>query len=217
VFIHESLGKYTIYSDDELCGRRWDLHDEGFELLWDSARSRRQAVRYMEEFYPEYTKFETFPVPVSFRQACDFINDHHRHHMAPQGMKFALGISNGQELVGVLTAGRPVSRHRDDGLTLEVTRLCVKHAYLHSCSKLYSAARRVAREMGYHSLITYTLDEESGASVRAAGFFLMGNSPGGSWSSSARSRVDKHPIGLKKFWMLPLSDGSNSFGGISKC
>jgi hypothetical protein len=205
VFIHEAIGKYTVYSDEELNGRRWALQNEGFEVLWDSARSRTQAVWYVEDFYPEYSKFETIPTPISFRQACDFINNHHRHHLAPQGMKFALGISNGQKLVGVLTAGRPVSRHRDDGFSLEITRLCVNEAYIHLCSKMYAAARRIAREMGYQSLITYTLDEESGASVRAAGFHLVGKSLGGSWSSKSRSRVDKHPTGLKNLWMLQIA------------
>ncbi|MGG4034916.1 XF1762 family protein [Paenibacillus cisolokensis] len=206
VFVHGGMRKYVIYSDDELDGeRRWTLElDEGFDLLWDSARSRTQAVRYMQQFYPEYGKFETMPTPITFRQACDFINQHHRHHMAPQGMKFALGISNGQKLIGVLTAGRPVSRHRDDGLMLEVTRVCVIGAYVHLCSKLYAAARRIAREMGYHTLITYTLDEETGASVRAAGFQFMGKSAGGSWNSLSRNRLDKHPTGLKNLWMMQI-------------
>lgn len=205
IFVHEQLGKFTVYSDDELEGdRRWRLHDEGFELLWDSAQSRAQAYRYMKELYPEYSRFETMPIPITFRQACDFINEHHRHHIAPQGMKFALGISNGQKLVGVLTAGRPVSRHRDDGLTLEITRLSVNAAYIHLCSKLYAAARRIAREMGYAVLITYTLEEETGASVKASGFQLMGKSNGGSWNAPSRSRVDRHPTGCKNLWMLHI-------------
>nr|WP_223285589.1 XF1762 family protein [Paenibacillus sp. PL91] len=115
IFIHEEMKKYLIYSDDELNHRRCELHNEGFELLWDSAQSRKQATRYMADYYPEYDKFDTVLTPVSFRQACDFINKHHRHHVAPQGMKFALGLSNGERLIGVLTAGRPVSRHRDNG------------------------------------------------------------------------------------------------------
>jgi hypothetical protein len=88
-----------------LSDRRWALHDEGFDVLWDSAKSRSEAVRYVEDFYPEYSKFEMILTPISFRQACHFINEHHRHHLAPQGMKFALGISisNGKKLVGVLT------------------------------------------------------------------------------------------------------------------
>lgn len=208
VFIHEEMRKYVIYSDDELNGkRRWALEiEEGFDLLWDSARSRPQASRYMQEFYPEYKKLETIPTPITFLKACDFINKHHRHHIAPQGMKFALSITNGQKLIGVLTAGHPVSIHRDDGLTLEVTRVCVNEAYVHLCSKLYAAARRIAREMGYHTLITYTLDEETGTSLRAAGFQFMGKSAGGSWNSRSRSRIDKHPTGPKKIWMLQIRD-----------
>lgn len=207
VFVNEALKKYMVLSDEELGSIntiRWELLEEGFDVLWDSARSRKQAVRYVEQFYPEYSKFETLPVPVTFREACNFIDKHHRHHPAPQGMKFALGISNGQHLVGVITAGRPVSRFRDNGRVLEVTRLCVIRAYKHACSKLYAAAARVAREMGYRSLITYTLEEESGASLRAAGFRLSGISPGGSWHSMSRAREDRHPIGPKKVWVLNL-------------
>lgn len=207
VFANEALKKYMVLSDDELGSFntiRWELLEEGFDVLWDSAWSRKQAVRYVDQFYPEYSKFEALPVPVTFREACNFIDKHHRHHPAPQGMKFALGLSNGQHLVGVITAGRPVSRFRDNGWVLEVTRLCVKRAYKHACSKLYAAAARVAREMGYRSLITYTLEEEAGASLRATGFQMAGISPGGSWRSSNRSREDRHPTGPKKIWVLNL-------------
>lgn len=207
VFIHESMQKYIIIHDKELGDAdsiRWDLYEEGFDVLWDSALSRKEAVRYIEQLYPEYTKFETMPVPVTFRDACHFINKHHRHHVAPQGMKFVVAISNGQKLIGVLTAGRPVSRHRDNGLTLEVTRLCVLRAYKNSCSKLYASASRIARELGYHTLITYTLEEEAGISLRASGFRLMNINQGGSWNGMNRSRIDKNPVGRKKFWLLPI-------------
>lgn len=208
VFVNERLGVYAVYSDEELGAAdsiRWDLLDEGFHVLWDSAGSRREAVRYMEQFYPQYRRFKTIPTPVAFREACEFINKHHRHHLAPQGMKFALGISNGEKLVGVLTAGRPVSRLRDNGYVLEVTRLCVLRSYIHSCSKLYASAKRIAKEMGYRALITYTLEEEPGASLRAAGFRLLKVSGGGSWNTAKRPRVDKHPIGRKKVWILTIS------------
>jgi L-amino acid N-acyltransferase YncA len=207
IFIHELLQKFIIIHDKDLGDAdsiRWDLHDEGFEVLWDSALSRKEAVRYIEQHYPEYTKFETMPTPVTFRDACLFINKHHRHHVAPQGMKFVVAISNGQKIIGVLTAGRPVSRHRDNGLTLEVTRLCVLRAYKNTCSKLYAAAGRIARELGYHSLITYTLEEEAGTSLLATGFRLMNINQGGSWNGPNRLRNDKHPVGRKKFWLLPI-------------
>ena len=55
--------------------------------------------------------------------------------------------------------GRPVSRYLDDGLTLEVNRLCTTGAE-NACSMLYGAAARAARAMGYQKIITYTLDTE---------------------------------------------------------
>jgi hypothetical protein len=63
-------------------------------------------------------------VPVTFRQACAFIAEHHRHHRSPRGMKFAVGVARGARLVGVATVGRPVSRVLDDQVTVEVTRTC---------------------------------------------------------------------------------------------
>jgi len=65
-------------------------------------------------------------VPVTFRRAVAFIAEHHRHHRPPRGMKFAVGVSDGQGLAGVATIGRPVARHFDDGDTVEVTRTCTR-------------------------------------------------------------------------------------------
>ena len=77
--------------------------------------------------------------PVSLKTANEFVNLFHRHHKAVTGHKFSIGCSQNGRLVGVVIAGRPVSRHLDDGKTLEVNRLCtlgVKNA----CSILYAAA-----------------------------------------------------------------------------
>ncbi|MFD1130716.1 XF1762 family protein [Paenibacillus sp. PDC88] len=208
VFANNELERYIVLSVEELGSShslRWEMMNEGFHVLWDSSRSRKQAIRYMELYYPDYKKFESVPVPVTFREACDFVNKHHRHHPAPQGMKFALGLSNGRELIGVLIAGRPVSRLRDNRKTIEVTRLCVHSAYKNACSKLYASAARIAKEMGYQMLITYTLEEEDGGSLRGVGFQFIGVTPGGSWHSKSRSRQDRHPMGPKRAWSLNLS------------
>ncbi len=61
-------------------------------------------------------------VPVSFADACAFVAAHHRHHQPPVGHKFSVGVAVGDVLVGVAMVGRPVARHFDDGLTLEVNR-----------------------------------------------------------------------------------------------
>jgi len=95
--------------------------------------------------------------------------------------------------------GRPVARRSDDGWTLEVTRLCTDGAP-NACSFLYAAAWRATRALGYRKLITFTLPSEGGASLRAAGWRLVGSTPGRSWSVPSRPRVDKHPLQTKLRW-----------------
>jgi hypothetical protein len=124
-------------------------------------------------------------VPVSFRQACAFIGAHHRHHKPPAGMKFCLGVTSGNDLVGVATVGRPVSRHYDDGFTLEVNRTCTDGT-AHVNSMLYGASWRAAKALGYRRLITYTQASETGASLRAAGWRVIAErSPRGNWAASS--------------------------------
>ena len=115
--------------------------------------------------------------PVSFRSAADFVAEHHRHHGAPRGMKFALGLALGDELVGVAMVGRPVARHFDNGLTLEVNRTCLAGDVPNGNSMLYGAAWRAAKALGYRRLITYTQAEESGASLRGAGWRVVAELP----------------------------------------
>lgn len=137
--------------------------------------------------------------PISFRDACAFVDQHHRHHRRPQGHKFSLCVMDDGQLAGVVIAGRPVARNADNGLTLEITRLCTDGT-ANAASKLYGAARRVAGAMGYEKVITYTLAEEPGSSLLGAGWKLSGESKGGSWSRPTRSRQDQHPTTPKKRW-----------------
>lgn len=138
--------------------------------------------------------------PISFREAADFVNRYHRHHIAPQGHKFSIGMNDGENVVGVIIVGRPVARHQDNGWTLEVTRCCVMEGVKNGCSKLYASAWRATKALGYKRLITYTLSEEPGTSLRAAGWREIGKTGGGTWSRQGRLRVDKHPIGQKTLW-----------------
>ena len=206
IFTHEQTKKYLILSDNELGERdgRWKLAEEGWDLLWDSAFNRRQARTYIEEFYPEYTGFAFTVVPISYREACAYVDANHRHHRRPQGHKYSIGVSDGNKVVGVIMVGRPVSRHMDDGRTLEVTRCCVDETYKNTCSFLYARAAKVAKDLGYARIITYTLADEPGSSLRGAGFHCTGESNGGSWSSRNRKRIDRHPLGKKRVWGLCL-------------
>lgn len=123
--------------------------------------------------------------PVTFRQACAFVELLHRHNKPPRGHKFSVGLYNGDVMVGVAMAGRPVARHFDDGLTLEVNRTCTDGTK-NANSMLYAACWRAAKAMGYLRMITYTQADESGASLRAAGFIKAKDlPPRGSWADSS--------------------------------
>lgn len=134
--------------------------------------------------------------PINFADAAEFVRRHHRHHTPPQGHKFSIAAMSAGEVVGVVIVGRPVSRRRDDGSTLEVTRLCTA-GHPNACSFLYGAAARAAFALGYGRIGTYVLANEPGTSLRAAGWKCIGERRGGSWSVPSRSRLDKHPTGQK--------------------
>lgn len=132
-------------------------------------------------------------VPIEFPEACQFIKEHHRHHRPPLSHKFSIAAAVGDKIVGVVVIGRPVARHLLDGFTLEVTRLATD-GHRNACSMLYAAAWRAAKAMGYRRLITYILNSESGTSLKAAGWKMVGSVRGRSWNTPARPRVDKSPI-----------------------
>ena len=142
---------------------------------------------------------------MTLAEANAFVEEHHRHHRPVTGHKFSIGCTDGERIVGVAIVGRPVSRHLDDGWTLEVTRLCTDGAR-NACSLLYAAAWRVARAMGYHRLVTYTLDTENGASLKAAGWKCLGQAGGPRWTGKRRPAVDLSPAQMKLKWMKDADD-----------
>ena len=87
----------------------------------------------------------------------------------------------------------------DNGLTLEVTRLCTDGTR-NACSCLYGAAARAAQAMGYEHIITYILASEAGTSLKAAGWEKETDSAGGTWSRPSRGREDGHPLEAKERW-----------------
>lgn len=135
-------------------------------------------------------------VPCDLKTANEFVRRLHRHSRPVVGHKFAVavaarfpigdtrpgGAGYGMHMdciVGVAIVGRPVAPRLDDGKACEITRLCTDGTP-NACSMLYGAARRAARAMGHAPIYTYTLPEEGGASLRAAGFRLDKEDAGGS-------------------------------------
>lgn len=140
-----------------------------------------------------------FHQPISFEDACRLVRQWHRHLKPSVGWKFGIAANDGQKIVGVVMVGRPVSRLQDDGETLEVNR-CATDGTKNACSFLYGAARRACFALGYRRLITSTLPEEAGISLKAAGFKCLGVRKGGKWSRLERVRLDLQPTGQKLLW-----------------
>lgn len=141
-------------------------------------------------------------VPMTMKDACAFVQNFHRHNKAPQGGRFAIGASHDGGLVGVAIVGRPVARLLDEPLVAEVTRCCVLDtAPKGTCSFLYAACWRAWRAMGGAKLITYTLQSESGASLRGAGWKVIAelspNKPNG-WQNRP-NREFQEVVGQAKF------------------
>ena len=138
--------------------------------------------------------------PITFKQASIFINLHHRHHNATVGCKFCVGLYENEQIIGCAVCGRPVSRFLDDGLTCEINRVCVLEGYKNACSKLYGACCRIAKNMGYKKVITYTLQSENGASLKASNFICEGQAGGTHWTGK-RDKGQNIPKEMKKRWI----------------
>lgn len=154
-------------------------------------------------------------VPVTLRAANAFIGEHHRHNLPVRGWIVGVGVQDeGGGLVAVGILGRTVARGADDGRTAEVTRVCTIGAP-HAASMVYGALCRAAKALGYHRVITYTLQEEPGTSLRAAGFEVdakLAARPAWERSEAGQGRYqtdlfgnDRRPPGPKIRWVRRLT------------
>jgi hypothetical protein len=161
------------------------------ERLKEGGKSRLDRPRYGVE-----------AVPLHLRQANEFIARYHRHSLPTVGGKFAVGAAVDGKLVGVAVAGRPVARRLDDGRTLEVLRVCTDGTS-NACSFLYSRCAKIARLMGYSRIITYTLQEEYGASLKAVGARIVSEVHPQEWSVPSRRRKTQDVYNKAKWkWEL---------------
>ena len=141
-------------------------------------------------------------VPCSLEEANAFVAEHHRHHRPTPVAKFSIAaMSDSGEVVGVVIVGLPKARLAMDGWTLEVTRLA-SDGSRNACSFLYGAAARAAFALGFKCIGTYILAHEDGATLNAAGWRMIGQTTGRSWSTPSRLRTDKHPLGPKTLFEM---------------
>ena len=85
-----------------------------------------------------------------------------------------------------------MARRLDDGRTLEVLRVCTDGTP-NACSFLYARVAKIARLMGYEKVVTYTLESEGGASLKAVGAVPTGPLDPGEWDRPGRPR-DSQPV-----------------------
>lgn len=140
--------------------------------------------------------------PISLNAAREWIAATHRHLRRPiTGWLFGVEILRDGKRIGVACAARPSARMLQDGLTLEVSRVAVLEGERNACSFAYGALRRAAAALGYKRVVTYTMLDEPGTSLRAAGFVDEGEAGGGEADRPSRRRAPVEQNGPKRRWI----------------
>jgi hypothetical protein len=144
-------------------------------------------------------------VPLTLGQANELVSRLHRHHKPVVGHRFSIGAMDGDVLIGASIVGRPVARENPHYMWAEVTRL-VTDGTKNASSLLYAASARIAREMGFERIQTFILAEETGVSLRAAGWEFEHATDGGDWNRPSRGgrRMDQ-PQQSKQRWKKELN------------
>lgn len=134
-------------------------------------------------------------VPLTLREANDFVEKWHRHsaRTSNDGGKYAIGLECDGQLVGAAIVGRPVARLLQVEGAAELLRLCTSPAAPKGAgSKLYSRAKRIWQLMGGTKLHTYTLKRESGATMRGVGLHeATAEVDGQQWDRTNRPRIER--------------------------
>lgn len=194
-----------VIDNDQLVELAKEMPNTEFKALHisnNSVHKKLAQITLMEEKSKEIR-------PITLKQANDFVILNHRHHDSCTGCKFAIGlykqIKGKDTLIGVAICGRPVSRYLDNGLTLEINRLCTIEDD-NACSMLYGACVRIAKDMGYKKVITYILESESGVSLKASNFTLEDECCGGKeWTGKRKKINSSTPKEMKQRWGIELT------------
>lgn len=153
---------------------------------------------------------------ISYKEACAWVEEVHRHHDPPQGWLFGLAANDGERIIGVATVGRPLAKVYDEQQVAEVTRVaCISPrdgGPKNGASFLLTAASRAVQTRGYRACMTAILHgAETGVSLKAAAWRFGWYSEGGDWGSDARPRETKHPTGPKEYWIPHWSDDPRDY------
>ena len=150
-----------------------------------------------------------YVIPVSKEKASEFITYIHRHHLPLDFGTYALGVCTADGVIhGVAIIGRTTTQHFDEETNhwVQEVRRVATDGTKNACSCLYAAAWRFVSAMGYRKLISYTLPEEGGASLRALGWKRVDNVGGNPWAHRSKRGYDIHPVGKKTRWEVELHE-----------
>ncbi len=113
-------------------------------------------------------------VPISLREANEYLAKHIRQYRPMPGCKFTVGCA----LDGKLAGAAIVGRCRDDAQAVQMDRIYAtggRTAY----GMLYGAAARAAQALGYWRIIAFLPADRPDSALRAAGWTRIGPAEGG--------------------------------------
>ena len=146
--------------------------------------------------------------PITVRAAQARVKEWHRHLPDIQGGLFAVQVVDSSGACrGVAIAGNPPRVWQGTG-RLVVSRVATPGTP-NGCSMLLGAICRAASALGYTEVWTYTLPEEPGSSLLAAGFREAGTTAGGTHSRERRPRRAPVQAGPKRRWVRRLREAAS--------
>jgi hypothetical protein len=176
----------------------WQRLAMGEEPEWDASfLCEQDPVPLLEAFVEQHQVTKTLRViPATITDANQFVKLYHRHCEPVVGAQYALAVADASGTIrGVAILGRPIARMLDVGKDGEMKRRILEVRRIATDgtrnvnSMLYGASARLAKEAGFERIITYTLaEEESGASLRAAGWTCVGRTEPHQWHNQGRQR-----------------------------
>lgn len=154
-----------------------------------------------------------YVIPCQKEKASEFIENMHRHHLPLDFGTYSLAVCSPDGTVhGVAIIGRTTTQHFhvDDipNQWVQEVRRVATDGTPNACSALYGAAWRFVKALGYRMLISYTLPEEGGSSLRALGWKRVDNVGGNPWAHRSKRGYDIHPVGKKTRWEIRVEHDS---------
>ena len=144
-----------------------------------------------------------FVSPIALKYAQRLTQQFHRRLPKCQGGMWAVAALIDGAIVGVAIVGHPQARLACLPGALEVLRVAVCDGAQNACSALYGACARASRDMGASDLITYIHGDETGHSLKAAGWVCLGEAGGGAWNREGRQRSLPIDAARKIKWAVP--------------